>query len=115
MDCIVHGATKSRTQLNDFWGFPGSSVGKESVCTPGDPGLVPGGEDPLEKEMATDSSILVWKTPWTEEPGQLQSMALQRVRLDLATKPAHYDTRVYLNKHSSASPFWIPFFPLLKL
>ena len=95
--------------------FPCSSVGKESVCTPGDPGLVPGGEDPLEKEMATDSSILVWKTPWTEEPGRLQSMALQRVRLDLATKPAHYDARVYLNKHSSASPFWIPFFPLLKL
>ena len=39
-----------------------------------------GREDPLEKEMATDSSILAWKIPWTEEPGRLQSMGLQRVR-----------------------------------
>ena len=39
-------------------------------------------EDPLEKEMATHSSILAWKVPWTEEPGRLQSMGLQRVRHD---------------------------------
>ena len=39
-----------------------------------------GQEDPLEKEMATHSSILVWKIPWTEEPGRLQSMGSQRVR-----------------------------------
>ena len=38
-----------------------------------------GWEDPLEKEMATHSSILAWKTPWTEEPGGLQSMGSQRV------------------------------------
>ena len=37
-------------------------------------------EDLLEKEMATHSSILAWKIPWMEEPGRLQSMALQRVR-----------------------------------
>ena len=37
-------------------------------------------QDPLEKEMATHSSILAWKIPWTEEPGGLQSMGLQRVR-----------------------------------
>ena len=42
-------------------------------------------EDPLEKEMATYSSILAWKIPWTEEPGKLQSMGLQRVGHDLAT------------------------------
>ena len=36
-------------------------------------------EDPLEKAMATHSSILAWKIPWTEEPGRLQSMGLQRV------------------------------------
>ena len=41
-----------------------------------------GWEDPLEKEMATHSSILAWKIPWTEEPGRLQSMGLQRVRHD---------------------------------
>ena len=38
-----------------------------------------GQEDPLEKEMATHSSILVWRIPWTEEHGGLQSMASQRV------------------------------------
>ena len=37
-------------------------------------------EDPLEGEMATHSSILAWRIPWTEEPGGLQSMASQRVR-----------------------------------
>ena len=39
-----------------------------------------GWEDPLEEETATHSSILAWKIPWTEEPGGLQSMRLQRVR-----------------------------------
>ena len=37
-------------------------------------------EDPLEKEMATHSSILAWKIPWIEEPGKLQSMGSQRAR-----------------------------------
>ena len=45
-----------------------------------------GQEDPLEKEMATHSSTLAWKIPWTEEPGGLQSMGLQRVGDDLATE-----------------------------
>ena len=39
-----------------------------------------GREDPLEEEMATDSSILAWRIPWTEEPGGLQSIVLQTVR-----------------------------------
>ena len=43
-------------------------------------------EDPLEEEMATYSSILAWEIPRTEEPGALQSMGLQRVRHDIATK-----------------------------
>ena len=41
-----------------------------------------GCEDPLEKEMATESSILAWKIPWTVEPGRVQSMGLQRVGHD---------------------------------
>ena len=41
-----------------------------------------GREDPLEKEIATHSSTLAWRIPWTEEPGRLQSMGLQRVRHD---------------------------------
>ena len=45
-----------------------------------------GWEDPLEKEMATHSSILAWEIPWTEESGGLQSTGLQRVRHDLLPK-----------------------------
>ena len=41
-----------------------------------------GGEDPLQKEMATHSNILTWRIPWTEESGGLQSMGSQRVRHD---------------------------------
>ena len=41
-----------------------------------------GGEDLLEKEMAIHSSTIAWKIPWTEEPGRLQSMGLQRVGHD---------------------------------
>ena len=41
-----------------------------------------GRKDPLEKEMATHSSTPAWKIPWTEEPGRLQSVWLQRVRHD---------------------------------
>ena len=51
------------------------SNGKESACNAGDLGSIPG-----QEEMATHSNILAWETPWTEEPGRLQSMGLQRVR-----------------------------------
>ena len=49
-------------------GFPGDSDGKGSVCSAGDQGLIPGQEDPLEKGMATQSSILAWRIPQTKEP-----------------------------------------------
>ena len=51
-----------------------------------------GQEDPLEEETTTQSSILAWRIPWTEEPGGLQSMGLQRVRNNLGTEHArmHY-------------------------
>ena len=45
-----------------------------------------GQEDPLEKEMATHSSILAWEIPWTDRPDRLYSMGLQRVGHDLAIK-----------------------------
>ena len=45
-----------------------------------------GQDDPLEKKMATHSSILAWEIPWTEEPGGLQSMGSQKFRHNLATK-----------------------------
>ena len=59
-------------------GFPGDSEGKESAGNGGDPGSVPESEDSLEIR-ATHSSILAWRFTWTEEPGRLQSMGLQRV------------------------------------
>ena len=64
-------------------GFPSGSDGKESVCSAADArDMVPslGREDPLEKGMATHSSILAKRITWTEEPGGLQSMGSQRVR-----------------------------------
>ena len=57
--------------------FPGGSVVKNLPASTGDIGEV-GWEDPLEEKMATHSSILAWKIPWTEAPGELQSMGLQR-------------------------------------
>ena len=58
---------------------------KESGCNVGDLASILGWEGPLEKRMATYSSILAWRISWTEEPDRLQSMGLQRVRQDLKT------------------------------
>ena len=63
-------------------GFPGSSDGKASAYNVGDPGSIPGQEDPLEKEMATHSRLLAWKIPRTEERGRLQSTGSQTVGHD---------------------------------
>ena len=63
-------------------GSPGGSDGKESACSAGDMGSIPGWEDALEEGMATHFSILAWRIPWTEEPGGLQSTGLQNVRQD---------------------------------
>ena len=51
-------------------GFPHSSVGKESACNAGDPGWIPGWERSSGEGNATHSSILAWRIPWTEEPGE---------------------------------------------
>ena len=51
---------------------------ENSPASAGDAGLIPGWRRTLEKEMATHSNILAWSIPWTEEPGRLQSMGLQR-------------------------------------
>ena len=63
-------------------GFPDGADSEESAFNAGDSGLIPGQEDPLERGMATHSSILAWRIPWTEEPGRLRSMGSQRVRHD---------------------------------
>ena len=51
-------------------------------------------EDPLEQEMAAQSSMLAWKIPWMEEPGGLQSMGLQRVGHYEATSLTHFDNNI---------------------
>ena len=56
-----------------YGGFPGGPEGKASACNVGDRVRSLGWEDPLEKEMATHSSTLAWKIPWTEEPGVAKS------------------------------------------
>ena len=71
------------------WDFPGSSHGKESACSVGDLGWIHDWEDPLEEGMATHSSILAWRIPWTEEAGGLQSMGSQRVWHNWVTKHTH--------------------------
>ena len=77
--------------------FPGGSDSKESACSAGDPGSISGWEDPLEKEMATHSSILAWKIPWMKEPGRLQSMGSQRVGHDWANSLHFSNIREILN------------------
>ena len=66
-------------------GFLGGSVLKNTPVNAGDVVLILGWEDPLEREMATHSSILALEIPWTVEPGGVQSVGPQRVRHNLMT------------------------------
>ena len=99
MDCITHGDAKSWTWLSDFhshihihvyeatWSFLGSSDGKESACTAGDLGSIPGsGRSPREgNEWQIHSSILAWRILWSEEPGTEESIGSQRAGHDWVT------------------------------
>ena len=66
-----------------------------------------GREDPLEKEMATHSSILAWRIPWTEELGGVQSTGSQRVRLDWATSLALF-TFMHWRRKWQPTPVFLP-------
>ena len=79
--CTGAGRTRSTKSTPLGWSFPVAQVGKNlpAVQKTQVPSL---GLDPLEKGMATHSSILACRIPWTEEPGGLQLMRLQRVRRD---------------------------------
>ena len=69
-----------------YMGFPGGSDGEESACRFRRPKFNSWvGKIPVEKGMATPSSILAWRIPWTEEPGGLQSVGSQ----DTSEVPAH--------------------------
>ena len=72
-----------------------------------DAGLIPGPEDPLQESMATHSSILAWKIPWTEEPGGLQSNGVAKswTRLKgLSTQHAQEYENVRLVESPSSTP-----------
>ena len=86
-----------------------------------------GQEDPLEKEIATHSSILAWEIPWAEERGGLQSMGSQRVRHDLAAKQQQQQQRqkywvsircilrssgidIIVNLYPFSAPSYFPYF-----
>ena len=74
-------------------GFPGGPVVKNLSASTGHVGLIPGLRRCPGKEMATHSSVLGWEISWTEEPGGLQAMGLQRVRHDLAIKQQQQGSR----------------------
>ena len=76
-------------------GFPSGSVVKNPPTVQETWVQSLGQEELLEKEMATHSSILAWGIPWTEEPGGLQSVGLQRVGHDLAIKPSFFNYRQF--------------------
>ena len=73
-----------------YYSFPGGSDSNESACDVGGQGLISGSGRSLEKGMATYSSTLAWRISWTEEPGRLQSMWLQRVRHDIYVSYFHF-------------------------
>ena len=77
-----------------FKGFPGGSVAKNPPGRQEMQVLSLGQENPLEEEMATQSSILAWEIPWTEEPGGL--WGCKRGRHDLETKQEHRYPRMTL-------------------
>ena len=79
---------------NNRWALPGGSVVKNPLTNAGDMGSILGQEDLLEKEMATHSSIVAWRSPWTEEPGRPQSMGSLKAGQDWATE--HAKSRSYL-------------------
>ena len=80
---------ENKTGRNTWPGFPGGSEVKASASNVGNLGSIPGQEDPLEKEMATPSSISAWEiTSMDRGACRLQSRGSQRVRHDLATESA---------------------------
>ena len=101
----VHSYTKKKkmiwtfiTSLEQLLGFPGGSVVKNLPAKQKMQVRSLGQEDPLEEGTTTNSSILAWEIPWTEELGRLESMGSQRVRHDLVTKQQQWTIITTLKK-----------------
>ena len=91
-------------------GFPSGSVVKNlpAVQEPQDMWVQSVGQgNPLEEDMATHSSILAWITPWTEEPGGLQSMRSQRVRHDTAQHSYRHISQATVSMSALSTLFFI--------
>ena len=86
------------TSLEQLLGFPGGSVVKNLPAKQKMQVRSLGQEDPLEEGTTTNSSILAWEIPWTEELGRLESMGSQRVRHDLVTKQQQWTIITTLKK-----------------
>ena len=84
----------------------GGSDGKESAAMRKTQVWSLDWEDPLEKEMATHSSILAWEVPWTEEPGGLQSMGSQRAGHDWEINILHYFFKGPISRYRPYFTFW---------
>ena len=89
MDCIVHGVAKSPKWLSEFHfhfgDFPVAQMVRNRPAMQETRVWSLGQEDPLETGMAIHSSILAWRIPWTQKPGGLQFLGLQRVGQDWVT------------------------------
>ena len=82
--CLMWTGVSWQRQCSHPLGFPGGWDDKESACSVGDLGLIPGWEDTLEKKMATHYRIHAWKIPWAKEPGRLQSMGVTKSQTQLS-------------------------------
>ena len=84
--CIYLSRHDLATKHQHYGGFPGCSALKDPPASAEGSDLIPGSGRSPGEEMATQSSILAWRTPWTEEPGGLQCLGSQGVELDWMTK-----------------------------
>ena len=104
---LSHQGSLTHTQTGLPWWLKCGSKSKEFACNAGDPGLIPGSGWSLEKEMRTHFSILAERIPWTEEPGRIQSMRLQRVRQDWVTNSFTHKLTVYFDETSQTKTIWM--------
>ena len=79
--------------------FPDSSVVKNLPAVQETQVQSLGWDDPLEEEMTTHSNNLAWEIPWTEDPGELQSMGSQRVQCDQETEQQHFTDICIYTQH----------------
>ena len=98
--------TTKITKWKPSKGFPGGSRGTESACNAGEEGLIPRLSDPLEKGMATHSSILAWRSPWTVEPGSYSPWGHKELDKTEWLSLAHSPKINFTNPHTYTQKPW---------